>query len=264
MSLARYWEGGWDRWSVVVAIFVSFLLMAMDGSAPVFFLKRGVGEGVGVFQKSFTWVPRLLTVREQNRRLLDQVGRLSIEENRYREAFFENGRLRQLLGFKERGEINFIPAEVIGTGTMGMSGAVHLNVGWKDGCRKDMAMVTGRGVVGKLVSVGESFSVGQLLTDPGCRISAKIQRSRVLGIVRWLYGNVCLLEGVPLRSDVQVGDLVVTSGYSRVYPPGFPIGRVLETSSEKDGLFLRVLLRTEVDFGVVEEVLLLRDVSSLE
>lgn len=259
LGFSRFWERSRDQWYLAAAVVLSFLFIALDQTAPVLFLKKEIGSLTRTGQIVFSWIPRLLEARRENQRLIMKVGELSLREDQYREALLENRRLRKLLGFKKQGDFDFIPAEVVGIKTIGIPGLVYLNVGWEDGCKKNMVLMTDKGVVGKIVSVSKSTSVGELLTDPNFRISAKVERSRVLGIVRWLYGNVCTLEGVPRGSDVKIGDLIITSGYSQIYPPGLVIGRVFKVSQKNRDLFQNILLRTEVDFGTLEELLVLKN-----
>ena len=253
----RYWEKTKDRWLLIMAILFSLLFMAADQTPPVLSAKRGVGRVMSIFRRGMNWLPDLVTLKARHREVLVRLGQYAVERNRYHEAKLENQQLRRLLGFTLRGRLECIPAEVIGRGAVGIAGTVHLDVGWRQGIRKNMALFTERGVVGQIVSVSVSSSVGLLLTDVNCRVSARVQRSRVLGIVRWLTGDVCLLEGVPLRNDVRIGDLVVTSGYGDIYPPGLPVGTVFEVSPDEEGLFQKVLLRTEVDMTRLEHVLAL-------
>lgn len=260
----RNWERHRDGWILVTAVVLSLLFMAAQNSAPVRLMRRGVTGIVGILQESVAWLPRSLRVHEENKRLTEELGRLSLMETRFREEREENRRLRRLLGFKESQGFDVFAAEVTGRGTAGLHGSVWLNVGLKDGCRKDLVIMTDQGLVGRLISVSRDYAVGQTITDPGFRLSAKVQRSRVLGIVRWLHGNVCMLEGVPLLSDVQPGDMIVTSGYSRIYPEGLPVGTVFSVSPDEGGLFTEVLLRTAVDFGTLEELLVLKAASATE
>jgi len=258
VGFTRFWERSKDQWYLAAAIVLSFLFMALDQTGPVLFLKKEIGSLARTGQMIFSWGPKVLELRRENQRLLIKAGKLSLLESQYREALLENRRLRKLLGLKKRDEFDFIPAEVVGIKTTGIPGMVYLNVGWKDGCKKNMVLMTEKGVVGKIVSVSKSTSVGELLTSPNSRISAKVERCRVLGIVRWLYGNVCILEGVPRSSDVRTGDLIITSGYSQIYPSGLTIGRVFKVTQTGRDLFQKVLLRTEVDFGTLEELLVLK------
>ena len=260
LGFSRFWERSKDQWYLAAAVVLSLLFMALDQTAPVLFLKKEIGSLTRAGQMVFSWTPRLLQVRKENQRLIMKLGKLSLKEDQYREALLENRRLRKLLGLKKQSNFDFIPAEVVGIKTIGIPGLVYLNVGWEDGCKKNMVLMTDRGVVGKIVSVSKSTSVGELLTDPNFRISAKVERSRVLGIVRWLYGNVCILEGVPRGSDVKVGDLIITSGYSQIYPPGLIIGKVFKVSQKERDLFQKIFLRTGVDFGTIEELLVLKNI----
>ena len=253
------WERNRDRFVFSGTLLFSLLLMAFHQSPPLLFLHKTISGSTGKIQEWIFWIPRVWDVQKKNQKLIEQVGQLSLQKNRYEEVLMENRRLRHLLNFKERSGLDFVAAEIIGRGTVGVEGSILLNKGQNDGCQKNRALMTERGLVGKLLFVGPSTSVGQLLTDPNFRVSAKVQRSRVVGIVRWLYGNLCVMEGVPQRSDVRVGDRILTSGYSQVFPPGIAIGRIVEVAPEKSGLFSRILLRTEVDFGTLEEVLVLKD-----
>jgi len=258
LFLIRLLNRNRDHFALIMAILFSFVLMSIDQTPLILSLKEGFNGGAASIESIMTWIPRMAKLRRANLRLIKELGELSGLRNRYLEVIPENQRLRQLLGFKEQNSFNVIPAEIIGMGTAVIPGSIHINIGSHEECRKDMPLVTDRGVVGKLIAVSRYTSVGHLLADPNFRISGKVQRSRVLGIVRWLFGNICILEGVPLRSDVQTGDLIVTSGYSRIYPAGLPIGRIFEVSTDNNPLFMKILLRTEVDFSTLEEVLVLQ------
>lgn len=191
-------------------------------------------------------------LQKKNKQLKTQVADGLLSCQLHQEVWDENRRLRSFLGFAERVDFGFIPSEVVGRQWQGYQGLVHINVGWKHGCKKDMALVTHDGVVGKIVSVSRSGATGILLNHPTFRISARIQRTRQVGIVRWLHGNRCVLEGVLVRSDVQLGDRIVTSGYGHIYPTGYLIGHVVNISNDPKGLFKRIELKTAVDLGQLE------------
>ena len=213
----RFLQRNQDHCAIVMAVLSSFILMSLDQSPFLMAMKKGFSSGIASCEHVVMWIPRLVTLRKENLYLMEELGRLSAPHSRVREVVQENQRLRELLGFKQHSAYDFVPAEIVGMGTIGIPGSIHLNIGSNEGCKKDMPLITHKGVVGKLIAVSKSTSVGHLLADPNFRISAKVQRSRVLGIVRWLHGNICVLEGVPLRSDIQKGDLIITSGYSRIF-----------------------------------------------
>ena len=245
-------------------IILSFICMKLDQTPSIMWVKNQTQKASGMLYTSLSFFPHLINLQKQNRQLLEQVGFLELEQVKYQEALFENERLRTLLNFQKAVSFHCVAAEVIGYNPSNIQGLVHLNIGSQNGCEKNQALINDKGLVGRVLSVNTATSTGQLIVDPNFRVSAKIQRSSVLGIVRWLYGNTCLLEGVSPRSDIRVGDAVVTSGYSEIYPPGLPIGKVVNIAETSEKLFKKVNILTEVDFGSIEEVLVLQFISPKE
>ncbi len=196
-----------------------------------------------------------LTLRRDNAELRRLNAQLVLENARLAEARAENERLRALLAFTEQTPLRFVPARVVGTSTQGFVNSVVLDVGRNKGLHKNMPVVSAEGLVGKLYTVGHGQSLAQLLTDRNARVSARVQRSRVTGIVRSVHSTLFLLEQVPKRADVQVGDVVVTSGLTPLFPPGLKIGTVSEVSEDAPGLFMTISLTPAADFGRLEEVL---------
>jgi rod shape-determining protein MreC len=116
-----------------------------------------------------------------------------------------------------------------------------------------MPVVTPEGLVGKLYKVFPRMSIVQLMLDRNFSVSGRVQRSRGLGIVTWTELSGLELIAVPRNSDVQVGDVVVTSDSSALYPPGIRIGLVSHTTEEAS-LFKSIHLQPDVDFSQLEEV----------
>jgi len=254
----RKWRLFEDRIILLTAVLLSVLLMVVDQDERVKRIKQFFIGKFGLLSQGTSYIPRLLSLRDDYHNLLIERANWSFEKNLYRDAIIENRRLRRLLEFKEKTPLHFIAAEVIGKDLIGMPGFILINDGWVDGTQKNMALVSDKGLIGRIVSVNRSTSIGQIITDPNYRVSARIQRSRVLGIVRWLYGNICTLEAVTEGSDVVVGDCVVTSGYSQIYPPGIVIGHIVEVNRKRGELFLYIILRTKVNFETLEEVLVMK------
>ncbi len=188
---------------------------------------------------------------------------LSDEASRLREAKLEAARLRNLLEMKEQSEYGYRAAEIVGKHLLLMRNTLTLNVGTKDGIVPSMPVVSDAGLVGIVVGATPYFSVVNILLNVEFRASAKIQRSRVDGILAW-DGTNLLLTNVPKTMDVQVGDLVITSEYSSTFPPGIRIGLVKEATSEAGSLFKRILVEPSVDFTRLEEVFVMTVVPNRE
>jgi len=100
----------------------------------------------------------------------------------------------------------------------------------RNGCR----------LVGRVIATSSRYAVGQIMLNKEFRASAKVQRGRVDGIVMWEGGEKVSLRNVAKTLDVKPGDVVITSEYSSIYPPGIKIGVVTATSQEPGALFQNV------------------------
>ena len=112
-------------------------------------------------------------------------------------------------------------------------------------------------MLGRVINVSESFSKVQLINDAKSSISARIERSRVTGILTGR-GAYCELEYVPKEDDVEAGDIVVTSGLGKSFPEGLRIGRVVSVDKKAEGLALKIVMRPYSATQAPDEVMILR------
>ena len=123
---------------------------------------------------------------------------------------------------------------------------------------KEMAVVTGDGIVGLVEEVYPAAAKVMLITSSRCKIGARILRadSRAVGVIcgRSMENMPLEMEHLPREADVRKGDVVITSGFSGRHPAGLVIGTVRETSPEAAGLLLNADVDPAVDSSKVEEV----------
>lgn len=253
------WLIGRKEHLVLLAAFLcSLSLLFANENAQIRGIRAWTLDGFGFLLTKLSVLKSLNAIYEKNERLRLENAELMIENSRLYEALLENQRLRDLLGFKSQSKLNLVPAKVIGKENNGLINSIILDAGGVDDLQKDMAVVTAQGLVGKIFNVGTHQSISQLLLDRNFRVSAMIQRSRVMGIIRWSEGNQVFLAEVPKRSDVRVGDVVVTSGFSTIFPGGLEIGHVTKTTEEAQNMFMNILVKPAVDFSKLEEVFVVR------
>ena len=240
-----------------VVVVLSFGLMALSVENKVAVARWVSISTIGVGHWMFSGLIDLFHVRDDNRMLREQNLRLSLELVKIREERLENIRLRDLLGFKSKLKYPYVAAEVIGRDPGRHPNSILINVGRKDGVMDRMAVVTSDGLVGKVLAVHSGSAVVQLLTDRNCRVSGVVQRDdRGHGIVRYEDGKF-YLHGFPLRTDIQIGDVVISSGMGGIFPADLPIGTVRELGPDQMGLFQEVILKGCVNFDSIEEVFVL-------
>jgi rod shape-determining protein MreC len=134
-------------------------------------------------------------------------------------------------------------------------------VGESDSVKLNMPIVSESGLVGKIVATSNWYSIGQILLNRELRVSAKVQRSRVDGIMRWDGGPTLSMQNVVKTMDVKPGDQVITSDYSSIFPPGLLIGIVSATHENPGSLFESVDVTPSVDFTRLEEVFVITHVA---
>lgn len=195
-------------------------------------------------------------VENENRRLRAEAGTLTLQAREAEEARQEVRRLRELLALREETGRRAIAARVIARGSAGSARILLLGSGTRDGIARDQAVITPRGVVGRVIVAAAGTSKVQTILDPNSGVAALLQRTRVQGILVGDGDSACRLEFVSELARVDVGDVVVTSGLDEIHPKGAILGVVTEVGEAKD-LTRHVKVRPEVDFQRLEEVLVL-------
>lgn len=193
-------------------------------------------------------------LNQENSLLRRQNANLAYENMQLQDALLENIRLRKLLGFREKTNLNLITAEIIGQNPHDIVSGFILNAGRDLGIHKSSAVLTADGLVGKIISSDVNYSICQILLDANSRVSAKIQRNRELGIIAWDGGNQLKLLYIAKTIKVYVGDVIVTSGMSRIFPENIKIGVVVDFSLENEGMFQEIMVQPSVSFSNLEEV----------
>lgn len=176
----------------------------------------------------------------------------------------ENDRLRQLIGLGARLKWGFIPAEAIhGRGVRDVT-SMTLTAGSIAGVRRLSPVVSPEGVVGMVSNVDPTMSEAMIWTHPDFRVSAMSEDGSAFGIVQAhaasaTTGYLMELRGIPFRSQLKAGSLVVSSGLGGVWPRGIPIGRVLSEISTAEGWARTYLLKPVVSPADVGAVMILRN-----
>jgi rod shape-determining protein MreC len=180
---------------------------------------------------------RMFLREEENNRLKAELSRLLQERQQCRETLLENQRMKDILSLKERDYRYVTAARVIAKSTDQWSNSVILDKGMSDGVAKEMIVVTDRGLTGKISDISRSFSHLLLLTDINFSVAARLQESRVEGIVSGTGFRKCHMKYVPAEEEVKKGAIVITSGLDSLFPPGIPIGYVSDVNKKNVGIF---------------------------
>lgn len=194
--------------------------------------------------------------RDENVRLRQQVGDLQVQLQEQRSLAARSSKLQALLDLKTSATLPTLAANVIAGNPNPGVRTVTIDRGTADGVVADMGVIAPAGLVGRIIGpVARHAARVQLIVDRNAAAGAMTERARAGGMIVGSDDDPPLkMDLVPNLADVKDGDLVVSSGVDGIYPKGFMIGTI-EKAERKGGLYLSIGVRPAVDFGSLEEVL---------
>jgi rod shape-determining protein MreC len=148
-------------------------------------------------------------------------------------------------------QFDFVSAKVMANSTNLYKNFITIDKGSVDGLAPGMAVIGDAGAVGKVKSVSERYAVLISLLNVDQQISGQIKRTNHFGTVRWDGANMryTTLQFIPRHALPVVGDTIVTSGYSAVFPHGIMVGIVREANLKPEAPFWDIRLELAQDFG---------------
>jgi len=135
-------------------------------------------------------------------------------------------------------DMEFTLAEVIGFSGQFYERNLIVNKGRMQGITVGLGVISGRGIVGKIVSVTDTYSIILPYSNPRFQVPVMDQRTGVQGILQSDISGVISMNMVKMGSEIATGDTIVTSNLSRLYPKGFPIGTISRLRESTDNLFI--------------------------
>jgi len=178
----------------------------------------------------------------------------------------ENDRLRRLLGLGSQLRWGFVPAEALRLRQEGEPWTVTLSAGANAGVERFSPVVAPEGLVGMVQRVDPTISQAILWTNPDFRVSAMAADGSAFGIVQAHLGDeteegpdryLMEMRGIPFRSTLKPGTIVVSSGLGSTYPRGIPIGTVKSVGQQDVDLYKRIQIAPLVNFDSLSDVVVL-------
>jgi rod shape-determining protein MreC len=224
-------------------------------------LQQGASAVVRPIGNLVGGVAEIGSLRDENRRLQSEVARLQGQERTYQDVLSENERLRGTLGMARRCGCRTVGAKVVASSGSNFQLSVTIDVGARQGVRRDMAVVDADGLVGRVTQATADYATVLLITDPTSGVAATLARGKAPGILKG--GGEQLLQFQPLRAgtEVRLGDAVVTQGYQGgVFPAGLPVGVVERVDpAGAASLVPRVAVRPYAALGALDVVAVVLD-----
>ncbi|MFZ0820786.1 MAG: rod shape-determining protein MreC [Candidatus Acidiferrales bacterium] len=198
----------------------------------------------------------LIHVRRENQELQADVDRLRLRNAELEGKSAESARLAALLGFHDAHlDVPMLAARVIAASADSSSHAIFISRGERDGIRRNMAVITPDGIVGKVFEVYRGTAQVLLLTDKESGVGALLAGSRTQGPVGGVGEPLMVMKYISNDENVSVGQEILSSGQDQIFPKDFPVGTVAEVKAGSPFKVIRVKPAAHLDR--LEEVLVL-------
>jgi rod shape-determining protein MreC len=201
-------------------------------------------------------------IRLENQRLRGENAQMRAENEALRNMEKENQELKRALKFQASSPFHLLIARVIAREPSSWWQYVTIDRGTEDGIKVDQAVVSTRGLIGKIVKTTAGASQIVLLGDENCRVSAQIEGNNEMGIVVGQPTEIgavqCRMTFISKTTAVEIGKRVYTSGLGGVFPQGILIGEVVSvvpsTSAGGFGLYQEVIISPSAELSNIHEV----------
>lgn len=216
--------------------------------------------------QSFIQAPQdTIRLRQRNTELEAEVSSLQAQIIELQQRISETSILSALVDFaRANPEYSYQGAAVIGYDTSPFLRYVLINRGSDQGLRRGMPVVTQQGLVGRIAAVTSSAARVQLITDTASTVNVRLDPSGAQAVLNGQITGDVSLEMIPQDSNIEVGDLVLTSGLGGSYPPNLLVGQVSSVRSQAQDLFQRASVQTAVDFSQLEIVLVITNFTPVD
>lgn len=209
-----------------------------------------VGDAIAAVRESRSRHDRISDLERENAALKQQLGSNQLNRNRVAEA-------EKLLGTANAGQYGIQGAEVIAIGAaQGFSWTVTINAGSNDGVARDMTVINGDGLVGRVTTVSPTTATVLLASDPDFTVGTRLENSMELGFSTGQGAGPLQVQLLNGKAKVKKGDRLVTFGShgSKPFVPGVPVGKVVRIEKAAGGLTRTVYVEPFVGFTKLDIV----------
>jgi rod shape-determining protein MreC len=259
-----------SRFFLIALLVTSLIIVTLDlrGSVPGQTFRGITNTVLAPFQSFFRFfydpINNFISEASNLGRSADKINELEernakLEEelSRFKVATRELEQLKDVLDLAAAGRYKSVPARVIAAGSAaGFSRTIELDVGARDGVATDMTVISGAGLVGRVISASESTSIALLLDDETFKAGIRMEASGILGVISGTGNSQLSLTLFDSSSELNAGDRMVARGSSnsRPFVPGVPVGTITSVDQNSGTLTKTALVRPFVNLNSLEVV----------
>lgn len=213
---------------------------------------------------NYNTLQEISTVLDENKNLQKQIDTLTEENNQLKQDSYELSRLRELYELDEKYPgYTKVAARIIGTTSDNWYSTFTIDKGSDDGIETDMNVIAGGGLVGIVTEVGRQYAIVKTVIEDGSYVTGQLidtgDRCTVKGDIELMDSGLIHIQYFKSGVTVRNGDKIVTSNISDKFLPGILIGYAKDVKADSNNLTQSGYLIPAVDFGHLQEVLIIRE-----
>ncbi|MCF7794004.1 MAG: rod shape-determining protein MreC [Candidatus Cloacimonetes bacterium] len=213
------------------------------------------------FVNSVNYIQSLFEVKQKNRLLSEQ---LAIQTKKI--VNLENT-IQEINNSKIEYDVenySYVLADVVGFSGIYFERNLIVNKGILNDVLRNSPVVSNKGVVGKVITSSMNYSIILPLNNPAFKLSVMSKRNKLQGILESdIYGD-SYMNLIKLGSDIAVGDTIITSNVSTIFPKGYPVGVITRLKESPDQVYMSAKLRPFVDPASLDQVIILQFTKDLK
>ena len=228
-----------DHFIFIIFVFFSFSLLFQNDNSNIHIIRGKFSDKFSLISSPLAWIRSMTRLEKETENLRLKNIQLTLKMQSMLNENDKYKSLLELLQFKEDSNLELLAAKVVNSGSSANLSSITLDIGSNDGIRVGQAVLVPEGVIGKTIIVGKKSSVVQIMNDINYRLSVRVLPSGTAGILNYLKDDIFEVRELQKNSNISIGDKVVTSGFSQIYPINLPVGEVIEVINER-GSFQKV------------------------
>ena len=228
-----------DHFIFLFIVFFSSYILLQNDNPNIHIIRGKFSDKFSIISSPLAWLRSMSRLEIETQLLREKNIQLSLKLESMLNANEEYKALLHLLKLKEDSDLELIAANVINSGASANLSSITIDIGSNEGVKLNQTVLVAEGVIGKTVVVGKKSSIVQIINDVNFRLSVRILPSGNSGILRFLKDDICEIRELQKNAEISIGDNVVTSGFSQIYPKNLPVCEVIEVVNER-GSFQKV------------------------
>ncbi len=234
---------------VLVLLSISLIFSTYKSQTSLENIRQTYLEIDGEVQSAIRSVDSYFELKSQNDSLRHELERVSFDRQKYIASYFDLLDLKRTVNIRPSDSLSYIYAEVVGRNLNELTQTYTLNRGLKDSVRVNDPVIYKASLVGRVVSVSKNYSTVQLASDHLFEASVRVMRLGEVGTAKWNGTDHFDLQYIAKNIPILLGDVVITSGLSDIFPKHIRLGVIDKIETDISGLFHRVTVKPDIRFN---------------